>query len=179
MSKILVLASTAKVLRLPILIEAMSNILNTIEDSQLETTKINQFQDSVTSLSELNESLKLLITTHDNWQRIDIELRRIENVNEYTSDLLELEMSWQDLRVEVEKQYQDIQESWAIDLEKEAARLDEAISAQNTPKINRYFSKYCNLARKHFFKVDKKLYDFCGNLREVGKPLAFLLEMME
>ena len=173
------LVSTARVLRLPILIEAMSNILNTIVDSQLEATKINQLKDSVTSLRKLNDRLKLLITSHDNWQRIDIELRRIENVNEYTSDLLELEMSWQDLRVEVEKQYQDSQENWAISPEKEAACLDQAISAQNTPKVTRHFYKYCNLVRKHFFKVDRQLNDFCVNLREVGKPLAFLLEMME
>ena len=173
------LVSIARVLRLPILIKAMSNILNMIVDSQLETTKINQFQDSVISLSELNDNLKLLITSHDNWQRIDIELRRIENVNKYTSDLSELETSWQDLRVQVEKEYQDSQESWAISLGIEAVHLDEAISTQNTPEINKYFRKYCNLVRKHFFEVDKQLNDLCGNLREVGKPLAFLLEMME
>ncbi|MDJ0714806.1 MAG: CHAT domain-containing protein [Prochloraceae cyanobacterium] len=173
------LVSTAKVLRLPTLVDAMSSILALIVDSQLEPAKINQFQDSVSSLSKLNDSLKFLVTTHDRWQRIDSQLRRIETVMANTSDLFELEMSWSDLNGEVAEQCQDSQESWAISLQKEAERLDEAIAAQNTPKVRRYFSSYRNRASQGFYKINQELRNFCGNLREVGNPLAYLLRMME
>ena len=173
------LVSTAKVLRLPTLVEAMSSILDMIVDSQLESPKINQFQDSVSSLSKLNDSLKFLVTTHDHWQRIDSQLRRIETVIANTSDLFELEMSWQDLKAEVGEQCQDSQESWAISLKKEAARLDKAIAAQNSPKVKQYFSSYRNRASQGFLKINQELRNFCGNLREVGNPLAYLLRMIE
>jgi hypothetical protein len=173
------LVSTAKVLRLPTLIEVMSIILDMIIDCKLESPKINQFQESVTYLNKLNDNLKNLAETHDKWQKIDFELRRIETLTANTSDLLDLEMSWSHVKAEVEEQYQDSQESWVIALKKEAKRLDEVIAAQNSPKVKRYFSSYRNRASRRFYEIDRELRNFCGNLREVGNPLAYLLRMLE
>jgi hypothetical protein len=173
------LVSTAKVLRLHTLVEVMSSILDMIVNSQLESPKINQFQDSVSSLSTLNDSLKILVTTHDNWQRIDSQVRLIETSMANTSDLFELEMSWPILKEEVEEQYQDSQESWVIALKKDAQLLDEAITAQNTSKVKRYFSSYRHRTSERFYKIDRNLRKFCGKLREVGKTLVYLLRMLE
>ena len=173
------LVSTAKVLRLPALVERMSEIWKIIENSVLESAKLDQFQESVISLAKLDDDLKILVKSHDNWQRIDSQLRRIETVIKSTEDLFELEMSWEGLKAEVAEQCQDSQESWTISLQKEAARLDEAIAAQNTSKVRQYFSSYRNRASQGFYKIDLELRNFCGNLREVGNPLAYLLRMLE
>ncbi len=173
------LVSTSRVLRLPSLVKAMSSILNKIIDSQLDSSKINKFKDSVTSLSKLDRTLKSFVSSHDSWQRIDVELRRIETVTANTSDLFELEMSWSDLKEEVARQYQDCQESWAVALQKAAERLDLEISTPNSLKVKQCFNYYRNLASQRFNKVDRELRNFCGNLREVGKTLDYLLEMME
>ena len=173
------LVSTAKVLRLPTLVEGMKDIWKIIEDSELKPAKLDQFQESVISLTKLDDDLKILLTTHDNWQKIDSQLRRIETVTANSSDLFELEMSWQDLNAEVAEKCQDSQESWANSLLKEAKRLDEALNAQNTSKVKQYFSSYRNRAGQGFYKIDQELRTFCGNLRDVGNPLAYLLRMLE
>ncbi len=173
------LVSTAKILRLPALVEGMKGIWKIIENSELELAKLDQFQESVISLDKLDDDLKILVKSHDNWQRIDSQLRRIETVIKSTEDLFELEMSWEGLKAEVAEQCQDSQGSWAISLQKEAARLDEAIAAQNTSKVRQYFSSYRNRASQGFYKIDLELRNFCGNLREVGNPLAYLLRMLE
>ena len=173
------LVSTAKVLRLPTLVEGMKDIWKIIANSALEPAKLDQFQESVISLTKLDEDLKILVATHDNWQKIDSQLRRIDTVTANSSDLFELEMSWEDLKAEVAEKCQDSHESWAISLQKEAARLDRALTAQNTPKVKQYFSSYRNRASQAFYKIDRELRTFCGNLRDVGNPLAYLLRMLE
>ncbi len=173
------LVSTAKILRLPALVKRMKNIWQIIENSALEPTKLDQFQESVISLAKLDDDLKILVTTHDNWQKIDSQLRRIEIVTANSSDLFELEMSWQGLNAEVTAQCENSKESWAISLQKEAVRLDRALTAQNTSKVKHYFSSYRNRAGQGFYKIDQELQTFCGNLREVGSPLAYLLRMLE
>ena len=127
----------------------------------------------------LNDDLKILVKSHDNWQKIDSQLRRIETVTANTSDLFELEMSWSYLKAEVEEQCQNSPNNWTISLEKESKRLDKAIADQNSSKVKQYFSSYRNRASQGFYKIDRELRNFCGNLREVGNPLAYLLRMLE
>ncbi len=173
------LVSTAKLLRLPDLVEGMSDIWTSIKNSELEAEKRNQLQESVNALAKLDDELKMLVKSHDNWQKIDSQLRRIETVTANTSDLFELEMSWSGLKAEVEEQCQNKQESWVISLEKEAKRLDKAIADHNSLKVKQYFSSYRNRASQGFYKIDRELRKFCGNLREVGNPLAYLVRMIE
>ena len=173
------LVSTAKVLRLHDLVEGMRNIENIIENSELESEKRNQIQKSIKSLAQLDDNLTILVKEHDNWQKIDLQLRRIETETKNASDFSELDRFWRYFKEDVEKQYQDSQESWAISLKKESERLDQAIIDQNIPKVEQYFSSYCTRAKHQFYKIDHELKNFCGNLREVGNPLAYLLRMIE
>ncbi|MGB5636452.1 MAG: hypothetical protein WBM86_27240, partial [Waterburya sp.] len=169
------LVTTAKVLPLRTLVKIMSDIGKIIENQELEAEKRNQFQDGITFLTKLDNDLKILVKSHDNWQTIDFQLRRIETLTANTSDLFELEMAWPNLKVQVQEQYQHSQESWAISLTKESERLDKLIAAQNSSKIKQYFSKYHNLASRRFYKVDYELRKFCENLREIRKQLTYLL----
>ncbi|MEM9276225.1 MAG: hypothetical protein AAGA80_25200 [Cyanobacteria bacterium P01_F01_bin.143] len=172
------LVSTAKVLLLPTLVEGMKSIWNIVAKSELEPAQLDQFQESVISLTKLDDDLKLLVTTHDSWQKIDSQLRYIETITANSSDLFELEMSWPGLNAEVIAQCQNSQENWAISLQKEATRLDEALNGQNTSKVKQYFGSYRNRASQGFYKIDQELRTFCGNLRDVGNPLAYLLRML-
>ena len=173
------LVSTARVFRLPALLEGMSDIWTIIKNSELEAEKRNQFQDSVNSLAKLNDELKILVKSHDKWQKIDSQLRRIETVIANTSDLFELQMSWSGLKTEVEEACQNTPKNWTISLAKESKRLDEAIAVLNVPKVKQYFSSYRNRASQRFYKIDQELRNFCGNLRKVGYPLVYLLRMLE
>ncbi len=128
-------------------------------------------------LAELNNRLAALVIGHDYWQEIDLELRRIEANLE--KDLIELEMSWPDLKERTEILFNPAGDQWAVAFQQDSQHLDEALNTQNPVKIKRYFRMYRRRAGDRFYQVDVTLKRLCEELREVGDPLASVLRMIE
>lgn len=169
---------SARALQLPALLNALTNLGAHLDALDLDQTKVTAFQAGLAAMSKLNAGLILLIDEHDNWQRLDVELRRIEASLDH--DLTELEMSWSDVRSRAEPLYASRAEEWAIALKEEGSALDNALSADINPvKVRRSFRSYQRHATYQFFQVDKELKELCGDLRQIGAPLASILEMIK
>ena len=171
------LNTTAKALRLPDLVTSMTGIRDRLVDGELDEEKMGQFQDGVNALSKLQQNLKLLIQNHDEWQRIDLVLRRIEANLKY--DIMELEMSWPELKIMVESQYRNLRDKWALSLSKDSESLESAVNSQDTAQVKRSFRSFRRLASYRFYRIDFKLKEICGELRHVGEHLNSVLQMLQ
>lgn len=173
------LKKTAEALPLAVLVQHMTKIRHGLVNITLaskSSEKIHQFQEGVTALEILERSLVSLIGNHYEWQTIDLELRRIEGTLE--KDTFELEMSWPDLQVRIEAQCSNCEEDWVIALKQDREKLDKALNAQppNAALSRRFFRSYRRRASERFYRIDVDLKKFCGQLRAVSKPLAFMVE---
>jgi len=171
------LTSAARSLRLPDLVDAMTFIAEQLTTAHLDQAKRNQFQQGVIVLSDLNQRLTALVIGHDYWQELDLELRRIEA--NFDQDLIELEMSWPDLKERTGVLFDTEADAWTIAFQQDGQNLDEALSAKNPVKIKRYFRLYRRRASDRFYQVDVTLKRLCEELREVGGPLASVLRMIQ
>ncbi|HLF03090.1 MAG TPA: hypothetical protein VI547_14000, partial [Anaerolineales bacterium] len=171
------LNNAARALRLSALNKALVDILGSVQALDFDAAKKESFQRGVDGLTALSFSLTALIDSHDAWQNVDVELRRVETLIEH--DPAELEMSWPDLKAKAEALYGAVTDEWAAALKKEAEGLDAALGEQNPAKIKRSFRSYRRRAGDRFFRVDIDLKTLCGELRLVGQPLASVLKMIE
>jgi hypothetical protein len=171
------LNAAARALRLPSLTQALTSILSSVQTLEFDADKKKSLESGVTGLVTLSQTLTILIESHDAWQEVDVELRRIESVVDH--DATELEMSWPDLKEKCALLYKDVTDEWATALGKESAGLDEALVAANPAKVKRSFRSFRRRTSDRFFRVDVDLKTLCGQLRLVGQPLASVLKMIE
>ena len=171
------LTAAARGLRLPELVQALAVARDHLAAPGLDADKVRQFQAGLEGLDNLGRSLQTQVDDHDHWQGVDVELRRIEALIE--PDLMELQMSWPDLKVIAGPLYQNQAEAWAVAMSKEAEALDEALASDNPVKTRRAFRNYRNRAGHHFFQVDSDLRKLCGELRPIGEPLTMVLRLIE
>jgi hypothetical protein len=171
------LTEAARALRLPALVEGLTHARDELSAPNQEADKVRQFQTGLEALDRLSRNLQARVETHDLWQSVDVELRRVESLIE--QDLMELQMSWPDLKSMAEPLYQAQDEEWAVGMCKDAEALDEALAADNPVKTRRAFRNYRNRAGHRFFQVDSDLRKLCGELRPIGEPLTVVLRMIE
>jgi len=172
------LNAAARALRLLSLMEALARARDyLLQHSHLAQDKLGQLQMGVDALADLNTRLQALVDDHERWQALDFELRRIEMQIE--RDLLELQMSWPDVRVQASPLYAGRSEDWAVALTNDAAALDEALAADNPVKVKRAFRNYRNRAGFRFHNVDTELKKLAGELRQIGNPISAVLRMLE
>jgi hypothetical protein len=171
------LNAAARSLRLPALVEAMTHVIDNLDRLDLDPAKVGQFRDGVDTLASLSHGLATLVEEHDRWQAVDLELRRIEaNLGQ---DMLELEMSWPDLKVMAEPLYLHNTDKWAQSLREDSKTLDAALASENVVRTRRRFRRYRRQASTRFYHVDVDLKELCDDLRAVGEPLASVMRMIE
>jgi hypothetical protein len=170
------LNSTARTLRLPSLVQALGNIRDLLSLPSLDSEKVQQFESGVRALADLNVSLSALVSSHDQWQAIDLELRRIETTLD--QDPGELELSWPDLHEMVEPLCADVTASWAAALLSDGAKLGAAIGAGEPNKVKQLFRRYRRQVSDRFYRVDVDLKRTCDDLRMIVEPLASVLRMV-
>lgn len=171
------LSAAAEALDLPVLVDALVGVRNSIDVTGVNRATVNKFGDGVNAIVDLKESLDQLIESHNRWQEIDIVLRRIEGV--MTEDYSELEISWSDLRTMIESQVVHIEEDWANSLFRELSKLDSALREADLRKIRQAFQAVRTRANYRFYDVDYSLKDLCERLRKVGEPLTAAWEMIQ
>jgi hypothetical protein len=170
------LVTTAKALRLEAMVGAMTTLSDILARLDLDLEKLNRFNLAVEALAGLERTLSALVDDHDQWQRLDLELRRIEAVMELDTE--ELEMSWPDLEGMAVPLHQGRSERWAMDFRTSIDDLDSAIVSRNPRLIRNGFRMFCRNASDRFYHIDTQLGEQCEDLGKVGQPLAFLLEML-
>jgi hypothetical protein len=172
------LNTTARALRLPALVGALSQVHDHLQaQTDLDPGRVSQFREGVAALVSINEALTALIDDHDGWQAVEVLLNRIEGMME--ADTQELEMSWPDLKTMAEPLCSRRTDKPAIAFLKEAATLEEALASANPDRIRKSFLSYRTRAGQLFYRIDVDLKRLCGELRKVGEPLASVLRMTE
>ena len=171
------LNQAAHTLRLPALLQALARVRDYLASLDLDTARVDEFRRGVEALGEMDQALSDLVDSHDGWQALDIELRRIEASIE--RDLLELQMSWADLKPKAELLYIPYSDEWARALKKESDALDEALDSDNPARVRRCFHSYRRRAAERFYRVDVELKTLCGGLPRVAAPLASILRIIE
>ena len=165
----------AGALRLPALWSALRRVCNDLNSVNLDPEKVKAFQTGVDALDKLDKALSGLVEEHDRWQTLDVELRLIEA--SVSRDPDQLEMAWPDVKQKTEPLYISSTAPWARALKQESDTVDEALSSNNPVNIRRGFRNYQRRANNRFYQVDLELKELCGNLRQIGTPLASVLEM--
>jgi hypothetical protein len=167
---------SARALSLPALISALSRICDTLRSLELDAKKVSTFFSGVDALAKLNETLNVLVDEHDQWQMLDVELRRIEGLID--RDLDELENSWPDVKIKAAPLCETIGEAWAEAWRRDRDLLDDALRMGNPQKSRRGFRSYQRRAIERFYRVDSELKMLCNDMRQIGTPLASVLEMI-
>jgi hypothetical protein len=172
----IMLIQAARALRLPALLSALKVISDTLSSLDLDPDKMLAFQSGVDAFGELDRHLSSLVSAHDHWQKLDIELRRIEAFID--RDMSELEMSWPDVKGIAAPLYINCQDEWAKALKKEGESLDESLNSSNPAKLRECFRRYQRRIIQRFYQVDVELKLLSGQMRQIGIPLASVLEMI-
>ena len=172
------LVDAASDLPLDRLAVAMQSIHQRLETS-LPSETVVRIATSVAALEKLNDDLNDLIADHNNWQRLDDELRRVDVfLGNDPNDITELELTHPDFQAMAADLYSNSDRKWALDLQRSSARLQEALaSGSNMPPatVIGIFQTYRVQVGRRFRFVDDQLLQLCENLRQIGEPLDWLL----
>ncbi len=171
------LSAAAAGLPLPMLVEALTGVRNSLDRARVNPVTVKKFVDGVHAIDGLKVNLTTLIDSHNVWQEVDIVLRRIEG--NMAQDYSELEYSWNDLKAMTETQANGCEEQWAQVLKREIGKLDKALAEADTTRIRQSFQSFRTRANHRFYDVDLTLKELCAQLRKVGEPLAIVWEMIK
>ena len=171
------LNAAARTLRLSALVQALADIQRDLNQLKIDPSKVERFNEGFSMLQNMDLRLNILLAEHEKWQSVDIELRRIDSLIE--QDLSELEMSWDDLKVQCSPLYLDSTEAWAVSILGYANLLDQFLAANNPAKIRQAFRNFRHEFASHFFQVDLNLKALCSELRLIGEPLTAIVRSLE
>ena len=162
------LLAAASALRLSDLVMAMRTVCDELADLNFDQVALRQFQalKGVEALAGLDDRLKISIVSHNAFQEIDDELRRVEALLDL--DISELEYTWQDLNPMVQKLCAGSDAGWALRLNAISAQMDSALATKNPSKVMRLFRSFRSQALRRFNQVDRDLLSLCEELKISG-----------
>jgi hypothetical protein len=171
------LNAAARTLRLSTLVRALADIQHDLNEIKIDPAKVEKFNEGFSMLQNMDQRLSILLSDHEKWQSIDIELRRIDSLIE--QDLSELEMSWDDLKAQSSPLFLNSTETWAVSILGYANQLDQFLATNNPAKIRQAFRNFRHESASHFFQVDITLKSLCSELRQIGEPLTAIVRSLE
>lgn len=155
------------------LISGFKQVLDSIKSFSPAAAGTLKLQEGVESLESLNASLAALVNEHDGWQRVDVELRLIED--SLQTDLGEFASLWPFLSEVVGPLVSGRDEAWAESLRRDGEMLQSALDANDSQGARRYFRNYRARASRRFFQVDTELLELCRALQRSMEPVFGLL----
>lgn len=170
------LIGVAQGLRLPAVTQVVQSTLDNLPPEQADRPVIAQLHDLVAALVRLNETIRTLAASHNTLQRLDDDLRYIQQ--SLDQDLSQLELLWPDISPIGASVYCNASSSWAIELQKSHALLDQALVDKNPVQIKRAFGRYRSQVLRRFNQVDVDLHAVCDELHKTAEPLRALLRTL-
>ncbi|HMO56557.1 MAG TPA: CHAT domain-containing protein [Roseiflexaceae bacterium] len=170
------LNAAARALRLRPLAQGLEVVRAGLPATALQLERVQQFEVGVVALSSLSSELADLVESHDRWQALDFELRRIESLVD--QDIEELDLSWPDIKQMATNLCQHVADGWAAALLGDAEKLEAALEAEEATRVKHFFRRFRRQAGDRFYRIDVDLKRMCDELRKVGEPLASVLRMM-
>ncbi|HET8772189.1 MAG TPA: toll/interleukin-1 receptor domain-containing protein [Thermoanaerobaculia bacterium] len=169
------LFESAEALGLDAVSEAVSFVSERAKDGGMSAEKLAPLCEARDVLEQLDENLAMLVRSHNLWQEVDVVIRRVDS--NLATDTFELTDSWPELRGNVEALSASTAE-WAKRLRDDERAVDAAIAANDATAMVRAFRRFRQKAAMRFFQLDRDLKTQCGELGEVSKPLAHLVEAL-
>lgn len=169
------LFDSAEALKLAAVSDAVAFVCEKGRTCGMSEDKLAPLQEARDVLEQLDDNLASLVRSHNLWQEVDVVIRRIDT--NLATDTFELTDSWPELRRNVEVLSASAAE-WAKRLREDEQAVDAAIAANDQPAMIRAFRRFRQKAVKRFFLLDRDLKTQCGELGEVGKPLAHIVEAL-
>lgn len=169
------LFESAEALELDAVTDAMTFVCERATSGGMDTEKLAPLNEARGVLDQLDENLATLVRSHNLWQEVDAVIRRIDS--NLATDTFELTDSWPELRRNVEALSTSTAE-WAKRLRDDERAVDAAIAANDQTAMTRAFRRFRQKAAMRFFQLDRDLKTQCGELGEVGKPLAHIVEAL-
>lgn len=171
------LVEKAGKLGLHTLAEAMSTINQRLESQVPDKSDLEALAGGVQAIQRLDGEFTALVASHNSWQSIDDELRRLEaNLEQAVEELLmELEIAWPIIQGLAGKLFGESQDDWAVALRDDSVKIDESIKEASQAKIKRFFRRFRSGIGRRFRQVDQALLDQCQDLQKLGDSLTQLL----
>lgn len=173
------LVTAARTLRLQQLLNALTTIRDQLAVNQLNMAAQSQFEifaEGVRAMARLNARLGVLVATHDAFQEVDDELRRVKEL--ISQDVEEIVLAWADIRQLARRLYEVNPGEWAGRLSENSQLLDQAMALNEPGKIRRAFRTFHHQALLSFNKVDQDLLSLCSELQQIGRPTEAVLKML-
>lgn len=173
------LVAAARALRLQQLLGALTTIRDQLAVPRLDAVARSQFAifaDGVSAMARLNGRLGVLVATHDTFQEVDDELRRVKEL--LSQDVEELILAWSDISVLAARLHRLNPDDWSRRLSENSQLLDQAVAANEPAKIRRAFRTFHHQALLGFNKVDQDLLSLCTELQQIGRPTQAVLKML-
>ncbi|HEV7239517.1 MAG TPA: toll/interleukin-1 receptor domain-containing protein [Thermoanaerobaculia bacterium] len=169
------LFESAEALELAAVSEVVSFVYERGTKGGMDAEKLAPMREARDVLEQLDENLRMLVRSHNLWQEVDAVIRRIDT--NLATDTFELTDSWPDLKRNMAVLSASSSES-AKNLRKDEQAIDAAIAANDQNAMIRAFRLFRQKAATRFFRLDRELMTQCGELGEVGKPLAHIIEAL-
>ena len=170
------LNSAAANLHLNELVRAMRTIRDRLTKLEADEKKLQRFSDGMNGLEGLHAVLSALIEEHDRWQQVDDRLHQIES--DLDEELGSLGDWWNDVREIASPLYTKKLEPWAERFRSLEDKLLAAISENDPAKTKSSFRLCRARTLERFYQVDLNLKRSCDDLRELGEPLAAVLDIL-
>jgi hypothetical protein len=170
------LNDAARALRFRDLVADLAQVHARLSAAQLDPAKMSEFDAGIKGLQQLDLALRQLVTEHDRWQELDVDLRLEKNV--FLSSTEGLDSSWPRLRAQLLPLCTG-SDAWATRLVNECGKLDAAVAARDLANQRSAFLQVHSQAATRFYQVDIALQRLCEMLREIGKPLTELLRKLQ
>lgn len=173
------LVAAARTLRLRQLLDALTLIRDRMARHRLDGAAQRQFDvfaEGVSAMARLNARLIVLVSTHDAFQEVDDELRRVKEL--LAQDVAELILVWDDIRGMVQHLNEVNPAEWVARLSENGAQLDAAVASNEPSKIRRAFRTFHHQALLSFNKVDQDLLALCTELQQIGRPTEAVLRLL-
>lgn len=170
------LTDAARALRLRDLVSELSQVHAQLSAAGLDAGKLSEFETGINNLQQLGLALRQLVSDHDRWQELDVELRLAKNaLHAHTEDL---GSSWPRLKAQL-LPLCGSEDPWAARLNGECVKLDVAVAGGDLGSQRSTFIQVHSQAATRFYQVDLSLQRLCESLREIGTPLTGLLRKLQ
>jgi hypothetical protein len=153
---------------------AMSFVCDRGASGGMAQEKLTPLMEARDVIEQLDQNLAALVRSHNLWQEIDKTIRALAPNLDAVSIV---SAEWPVLKSDLETLSATPAE-WAKNLRKELPAIDAAIAANDQQSLVRAFARLRQKAARRFYDVDRDLKTQCGELGEVGKPLAQIVEAL-
>jgi hypothetical protein len=168
------LISAAEDLPLDKLVSNLSAVATQASAQQsLDRPIVLQFDEGVDAMQSLADTLSHLIDSHNKWQGLDDDLRRIHS--NLQDDIFELEIAWPDVQEMLVVLVDVYDEPWAKSLSRLAKIVTDSIDTKPVPTVKNFYHKFRGQATRRFRQVDDELLKLSRDLEQIGQPINTLL----